>query len=230
MRCGQLSTDSCDPGIGCYVGQVSVICWPSICKVSADYPLIDCSNRVSPAYRSRVDQLSTNMSVKSRLSKLANILIDIQPRCWPIHQSTVPQKIHGPINNLKQAKWARYRLYIILYSCQIRDGSCGSDIFFKSSSLFRWSIYTRWFIRRWISLQVKSELNTSTAGNLLDLTCHYFIFVIINNIKMESIRKLSNFNFQWTKTLHQNNLNHIAFFFTFFKGYRCNQGCQKVLK
>ena len=119
---------------------------------------------------------------------------------------------------------------IILCSCQIRDGSCGSDIFFKSGSLFRWSIYTHWFIRRWISLQVKSELNTSTAGNLLDLTCHYFIFVIINNVKMESIRKLSNFNFQWTKTLHQNNLNHIAFFFTFFKDYRYNQGCQKVLK
>ena len=119
---------------------------------------------------------------------------------------------------------------IILCSCQIRDGSCGSDIFFKSGSLFRWSIYTHWFIRRWISLQVKSELNTSTAGNLLDLTCLYFIFVMINNIKMESIRKLSNFNFQWTKTLHQNNLHHIAFFFTFFKGYRYNQGCQKVLK
>ena len=33
------------------------------------------------------------------------------------------------------------------------------------------------------------------------------------NIKMESIRKLSNFNFQWTKTLYQNNFKHIAFFF-----------------
>ena len=40
-------------------------------------------------------------------------------------------------------------------------------------------------------------------------------------IKTESIRKLSNFNFQWTKTLYQNNLNNITFlFFTFFKGYR----------
>ena len=34
--------------------------------------------------------------------------------------------------------------------------------------------------------------------------------------KTESIR--SNFNFQWTKTLYQNNSNNIAFFFTFFKG------------
>ena len=34
--------------------------------------------------------------------------------------------------------------------------------------------------------------------------------------KMESIRKLSNFNFQWTKTSYQNNLNNIA-----LKGCRC---------
>ena len=47
--------------------------------------------------------------------------------------------------------------------------------------------------------------------------------VSINNVfKTESIRKLSNFNFQWTKTLYQDNLNNIGFFFTFFKGYRCN--------
>ena len=32
---------------------------------------------------------------------------------------------------------------------------------------------------------------------------------------MESIRKLSNFNFQWTKTLYQNNLYNIAFFLHF---------------
>ena len=37
-------------------------------------------------------------------------------------------------------------------------------------------------------------------------------------IKTESIRKLSNFNFQWTKTLCQNNLNNIAFFFYIFQG------------
>ena len=41
---------------------------------------------------------------------------------------------------------------------------------------------------------------------------------------MESIRILSNFNFQWTKTLiYQNNVNNIAIFFTFFQElYRCN--------
>ena len=31
-----------------------------------------------------------------------------------------------------------------------------------------------------------------------------------------------NSDIKWTKTLYQNNLNNIAFFFTFFKGYRCN--------
>ena len=38
------------------------------------------------------------------------------------------------------------------------------------------------------------------------------------SFKTESIRKLSNINFKWTKALYQNNLKHIAFFFTFFKG------------
>ena len=38
----------------------------------------------------------------------------------------------------------------------------------------------------------------------------------------QSISKLSNFNFQWAKTLYQKSLNNVAFFFTFFKGYRCN--------
>ena len=32
-----------------------------------------------------------------------------------------------------------------------------------------------------------------------------------NEIMAESIRKLSNFNFQWTKTMHQNKLNNITF-------------------
>ena len=35
----------------------------------------------------------------------------------------------------------------------------------------------------------------------------------IYNVKMESIRKMINFNFQWTKTLNQNILSHIEFFF-----------------
>ena len=38
---------------------------------------------------------------------------------------------------------------------------------------------------------------------------------LLKKVKMESIRKLSNFNFQWTKSLYQNNLKHIAFFLLF---------------
>ena len=34
----------------------------------------------------------------------------------------------------------------------------------------------------------------------------------LSTIKTEYIRKFSNFNFEWTKTLYQNNLNNIAFF------------------
>ena len=48
------------------------------------------------------------------------------------------------------------------------------------------------------------------------------ILVPDDGFKTESIRKLSNFNFQWTKTVYQNNLNNIALFFTFFKDYRYN--------
>ena len=36
------------------------------------------------------------------------------------------------------------------------------------------------------------------------------------SIKTEAIKKLSNFNFQWTKTLYQNILSLIAFFPLFF--------------
>ena len=41
-------------------------------------------------------------------------------------------------------------------------------------------------------------------------------------LKTKSTTKLSNFYFQWGKTLYQDNLTNIAFFFTFFKGLRCN--------
>ena len=50
---------------------------------------------------------------------------------------------------------------------------------------------------------------------------HVLIALKQKEFKMESTRKLSNFNFQWTKTLYRNNLKHIIKF-TFFKGLRCN--------
>ena len=42
----------------------------------------------------------------------------------------------------------------------------------------------------------------------------------VKGIKTKSTRKLSNFNFPWTKTLYQNNLKNIAVLFTFLKGLK----------
>ena len=42
-------------------------------------------------------------------------------------------------------------------------------------------------------------------------------YTICYLFKTESIRILSNFNFQWTKTLYQNNFKYIAFFFTLYE-------------
>ena len=54
---------------------------------------------------------------------------------------------------------------------------------------------------------------------LTALICQHAL-IIHMCINTESVRKLSNINFQWTKPLYQKNQNHIAFLFTFFKGYR----------
>ena len=63
------------------------------------------------------------------------------------------------------------------------------------------------------------------ASYSVENVLHYSIPVsnhLLNKaFKTESIRKLSKFNFQWTKILYQNNLKHIAFFFTFFESYGC---------
>ena len=48
------------------------------------------------------------------------------------------------------------------------------------------------------------------------------VMLFERQFKTESIRKLSNFNFQWIKTFYQNNLNKTAFFLQFFKSYRYN--------
>ena len=49
---------------------------------------------------------------------------------------------------------------------------------------------------------------------------------------MESIGKLSNFNFLWTKTLYQNNFvpRIVHPFLTFFEGYKCNKVYEITLK
>ena len=43
-----------------------------------------------------------------------------------------------------------------------------------------------------------------------------------NKFMTESVRKLSNINFQWTKTFYQNNSKTTALFVTSFNGYKCN--------
>ena len=39
-------------------------------------------------------------------------------------------------------------------------------------------------------------------------------------LRQNLFRKLGNFNFQWTKTLYQNNFNNTAFSFALFRGYK----------
>ena len=48
---------------------------------------------------------------------------------------------------------------------------------------------------------------------------------------METTSKLSNFNFQWTKTSYQNILSHIAFFHALLKFRaleKCKQECNMI--
>ena len=49
-----------------------------------------------------------------------------------------------------------------------------------------------------------------TAGMFLYISLVDMVSQVHFLIQTESIRKLSNFNFQWTKTLYQNILSHIA--------------------
>ena len=60
----------------------------------------------------------------------------------------------------------------------------------------------------------------------------YVVIQVTKSFKTESIRKLSNFNFQRTKTLYQINLNDIAFFCTSLNGERCKncENTSKILK
>ena len=69
--------------------------------------------------------------------------------------------------------------------------------------------------RVFCSQSINSERKQKNVQNTNKVWC--------GKLKMESTRKLSNFYFQWRKTLYQSNLTNIAFFFTFFKGLRCNK-------
>ena len=51
---------------------------------------------------------------------------------------------------------------------------------------------------------------------------HAIAKLVLSPLESSYFTEIEYINFQWTKTLYQNNLNNIAFFLTFFKGYRCN--------
>ena len=57
-----------------------------------------------------------------------------------------------------------------------------------------------------------------TPANAHIDTFFFSIQQILYKVMTESIWKLSNFDFQWTKTLYQKNFKHIAYFFTLFEG------------
>ena len=61
-------------------------------------------------------------------------------------------------------------------------------------------------------------------GAKLDSKIVWYLILLTEtpHFRTDSIRKLSNFSFQWIKSLHQNNLNNSASFFAFFKSYRYN--------
>ena len=86
------------------------------------------------------------------------------------------------------------------------------EIFYRNAS--RKAVQTNWNPPIGKNNMVKK---TQTQNKITTKRGKIIIF------KTESIRKLSNSNFQWAKTLYHSILNNIAFFFTFFKGYRCNQ-------
>ena len=48
----------------------------------------------------------------------------------------------------------------------------------------------------------------------------HILVLIMHEIKTESTRKLSNFKFQGTKSLYQNSLKNIAFFFYIFQALK----------
>ena len=74
------------------------------------------------------------------------------------------------------------------------------------------------FSQKMVSISLLSDLSFST---ILDVDA---------NLILRQNPWWSNFNFSGQKPLYQNNFKHIAFFFTLFKGYKCNKLYEKTPK
>ena len=107
---------------------------------------------------------------------------------------------------LRSLFWTSYRLNELLEVC--------FQFLFNLNSQYWW--YTAKAKNKDLDSGLQTALARTVLWSLVQATCHKQTF------KTEFMRKLNNFNFQWTKTMYQNSLNNIAFFFTFFKGYRYN--------
>ena len=97
-------------------------------------------------------------------------------------------------------------------------GNLGLQVF-MSFNIFTWETERLAFIEDLKELQ-KIFGEFWSLWQRLENKEDYWTKIELNT---ESVRKLSNFNFQWTKISHQNNFNHIAFFFTLFEGYKCHK-------
>ena len=83
-------------------------------------------------------------------------------------------------------------------------------------------IYTVFYSQLYIVNMHKLLFAGSVRKFALCALCNFLVVSCRNDnhIKTESTRKLSNFNFQWTKTLYQKNLKNITFFFYIFQGLK----------
>ena len=99
-----------------------------------------------------------------------------------------------------------------------------SFTFFDDSFLDSFLLSFIYWLFRFFLLDLVFGSHSKKTAAVFSSTVAFLLLVSWENIqthwqfKMESIRKLSNFNFWWTKTLYQNNLNNIAFFFFIFQG------------
>ena len=109
-------------------------------------------------------------------------------------------------------------LHRVLYTCTLHIRIYTSKhLFCPQEKRVTWRKLMGWIVTDCLFLR------HSDFGWMCGLLRENCVFTAAKQrLKTESISKLSRFNFQWTKTLYQNNLKHIAFIITLFENYRCN--------